>query len=60
MKKTFTMNEVLNIVGFYTQLNNEENKAKADEIGVKVRWALKKAVSAMGSDVKQFEEFRGF
>lgn len=58
MKKTFTMHEVLNIAGFYAQLNNEENKAKADEIGVKVRWALKKAVSTMASDVKQFEEFR--
>lgn len=58
MKKTFIMSEVLNIAAFYAQLNNEENKAKADEIGVKVRWALKKAVSTMAPDVKQFEEFR--
>ena len=58
MKKTFTTYDVLNIAGFYTQLSREENKNKADEISVKVRWALKKAVSAMSADVKQFEEFR--
>ena len=58
MKKTFTMLDVLNITAFYSQLNKEENKAKADEIGVKVRWSLKKAVSTMINDVRQFEEFR--
>lgn len=56
MKKTFSVAEILNIISFYQHINADENKAK--EIGTKIRWALKKAISTMTDDAKNFEEFR--
>ena len=54
MKKTFTTLDVLNIVSFNNKLTEEKNNA----MGIKVRWALKKAVSCMTKDAADFEEFR--
>ena len=54
MKKTFTTLDVLNIIAFNNKLTEEKNNA----MGVKVRWALKKAVGCMIKDATDFEEFR--
>lgn len=54
MKKTFTTLDVLNIVSFNNKLTEEKNNA----MGIKVRWALKKAVGCMTKDAADFEEFR--
>lgn len=56
MKKTLDIYtiEAVNIVSFYNQLTEDQAK----ELGVKIRWALKKAVSKIAPDVREFEEFR--
>lgn len=54
MKKIFTTLDVLNIVSFNNKLTEEKNNA----MGIKVRWALKKAVGCMTKDAADFEEFR--
>lgn len=54
MKKDLTTAQVLYLLDFYGGMD----EAKLNELGIKVRWALKKAVSAIYPIAKQFEDFR--
>ena len=56
MKKTLDINklEAINIVAFYNQMPEEV----AAELGIKIRWVLKKVVAKILPDAKEFEEFR--
>lgn len=54
MKKELYVGEVVNIVGFFNNLKKET----MDEIPLKIKWYLKRAVDQMLPDCKRFEEFR--
>lgn len=54
MIKKFTVSDVINIVVFYNGFTEE----KLSELGVKVRWRIKKAIDLFLADAKRFEDFR--
>lgn len=54
MKRNLTTAQVLYLLDFYGGMN----EAKLNELGIKVRWALKRAVSSVYPIAKQFEDFR--
>lgn len=56
MKKSFLNVEVINVMAAMRTLLEDEKKVK--ELPIKLRWALKKNMSALSNTVDDFEAFR--